>query len=389
MELFKAHRQWQTRPADERFWTVQEGAAACAEYKAASVEKPAPHDALRAEAIEGDIHLVGRSGIPARLTHHAFGQLAQRAGAPASYLRDLPATLAVQNINHGLKVHLDQTGSSLALFQQEDAGYVLRALTSERYTRIWNSDIMEKLLDFVAQGWHVPPARPVHDDPRARPATEADVSALQSQRGAAIKVGDMIAPAGVYVSDHDCFVFLVDETHPLDNGAGEPLGRGFFAWNSEVGDKAFGLMTFLYDAVCGNHIVWGAREVAEFRLRHVGTADRKAFAKLRVDLARYADSSAGEDQAKILRARTLEFGATKDDVLETLLGIVAKKRINLGKERLEAAYDLAAQTPRYGNPGTPWAIAQGLTELSQSSPYAEERVKIDRAAGRLLEVAVF
>ena len=48
-----------------------------------------------------ELRIVGKAGS-ARLTHYAFGQLAGRVGAPASYIRNLPATLAAQNLNYGL-----------------------------------------------------------------------------------------------------------------------------------------------------------------------------------------------------------------------------------------------------------------------------------------------
>jgi hypothetical protein len=34
-----------------------------------------------------------------------------------------------------------------------------------------------------------------------------------------------------------------------------------------------------------------------------------------------------------------------------------------------------------------WGIAQGLTEYSQKAPYADARTKLDRAAGKVLEMA--
>ena len=47
---------------------------------------------------------------------------------------------------------------------------------------------------------------------------------------------------------------------------------------------------FLYDRVCGNNIVWGARNVIHFIIRHIGNADQMVFNKIRVELGR--DSSA-------------------------------------------------------------------------------------------------
>ena len=46
--------------------------------------------------------------------------------------------------------------------------------------------------------------------------------------------------------------------------------RGVFVWNSEVGAGAFKVQCFYLEAVCGNHIVWGAKGVQTLRLVHKG-----------------------------------------------------------------------------------------------------------------------
>ncbi len=40
-----------------------------------------------------------------------------------------------------------------------------------------------------------------------------------------------------------------------------------------------------------------------------------------------------------------------------------------------------------GPPRSTWGYAQGLTRVSQSLPFAEIHVEIDRAAGRILQLA--
>src|SRR5712692_2741576 len=108
MELFKANRQWANRPKDERFPSIKALYEATKAYAATAVESDVAFSSLRAEAQEGEIVLVGKSNVPAKLTNWSFGQLSARAGAPANYLSTLPATLAVQNLNHGLKARTDE-----------------------------------------------------------------------------------------------------------------------------------------------------------------------------------------------------------------------------------------------------------------------------------------
>lgn len=391
MELFKASNQWSQRPADERFWTLEEMIAACRHYREIAVEASVPYRDLRVEADGGDVRLVGKKGIPAKLTHWSFGQICQRASAPAGYLRDLPATLAVQNINHGLaKLGKAEGDEAAKLMFHRNGEMLLRCAMTPTYSRIWNHEILERLARALPKGWQVPPARPAGiDGERVRVATDADVLRLK-KGGLSINVGDKIAPAGLYASDHDCFVFMVNEDAAIDDGNGHGLGRGFFLWNSEVGASSFGVTTFLYDAVCGNHIVWGARDVAELRVRHVGKADDKAFRGLSAELVRYADESASDMEAQIVAARRFELGATKDEVIDAVLGLAAKKKIQgLTRTVVDESYDLAAASPRYGSPRAIWGMVNGITEASQKTAHADARVKLDRAAGKLLEVVEF
>ena len=78
-------------------------------------------------------------------------------------------------------------------------------------------------------------ARPVFpNQPGTRPATEADV--LQAVTfGISAKLGDPIAPAGLYLGDRSLFAFLIHEDRRIEDGTDAGLLRGFLVWNSEVG----------------------------------------------------------------------------------------------------------------------------------------------------------
>lgn len=357
-ELMAAHNNWANRPADERFPTLAALHTAALASMAASGEKVTDPGTIRAEVQGSDVVMVGKGNTPASLTNWAFGQLSGMAGAPAGYLRTLPPTLACQNLNHGLKVRESDGKPIKILAEHKAGGLMVRAMNGENYARIYQAEITPKLLDLESQGWRVPAAYP--GGPDRSPYS------------------------GIYMSDRDLFVFMVHNTNTLDvEGCPEGLGRGFFMWNSEVGDASIGVQSFLLDRVCGNHIVWGAREIQKVSFRHVGKGLKaSAFQEFAVVLEKYQNASGREDELKIKKAQTFRLYATKDEVLDGLFS-----RLSINKSTVEQAVEIAERTPRYGDPLSAWALAAGLTETAQLEPYAADRIKIDKAAGKLLEMA--
>ena len=226
--LMQASRQWCIRPADERFWTLEELYERSKEYAEQCRVKTLALSDCRVVPYEttDDLFLQGpEKGEPAQFLHYGFGQLCNVAQAPAAYLRELPAPIAADCLNHGMS---RVNGDSTLLFHQ-NGGLHLRCITSGKYSRIWNYEVAEMAQALHEQeGWVTPPARPcgIQGVP-IRWATEDDV--IQSaHKSLGIRVGDDISPSGLYCSDHDCFIFQVNEDLAIDAGDGEMLYRGVF-----------------------------------------------------------------------------------------------------------------------------------------------------------------
>jgi hypothetical protein len=409
MNLYAASRQWASRPADERFWTLEEMLAAAVADRERGLEKVTEAKRFRAKPAEDDIGLtlVGQSGGEAGFTNFSFGQLCRfvapvekdedgerRGKSDPEYLCRLPARIAADALNHDLAAC---PGSTKVLWDVDRVTKTVKArsFTTPKYGRMWNEAVIRKLIELKAEGWRTPPGRPACNDPRARPATEADCL-LSRMDGLGIQPGDTIAPCGLYKGEKDMFAFMVNEGRPIDAGGGSHLFRGFFAENSEVGNMSYWITEFLYNSVCGNHIVWGARDVKTTRVVHIGdnvetrawAASEEAWGRMRVEITEYANDSVSDLEAKIKAARVLEFGKTKDEVVDFVYG---KRIAIISRDMLENAYDLAEQFPQdSGNaaPTSKWGMVQGLTRLSQQSAFADKRVEIDKAAGKVMELAV-
>ena len=83
---------------------------------------------FRTEAVALDaLALRDASGRKAALTHWSFEQLAGIAAAPPTYLRTLPATIAADAINHGLR---RQRREQHQLLADRDAPWTVHAITS-------------------------------------------------------------------------------------------------------------------------------------------------------------------------------------------------------------------------------------------------------------------
>lgn len=386
--LMAAHSQWADRPADERFWTLGDmmQATELARLNASTARKPLSE--LDTVAVGDEVALRNRVAQKnVRISHYAFGQLCGIAGAPAAYLRSLPAEIAAPALSTGLARRALHDDTVKDLLFQKNGGITLRAALSSKYDRVWDADVCEMLVGLGEHGWRAPaglvPWGGQYKGPTRR-ATAADILPGQIN----IHAGDEIAPSGLYASDHDMFAFLVAPDRVVEDGAGGALMRGIFVRNSEVGDASLSVTFFLMQAVCGNHIVWNATGVHEIRLAHIGKNTLgRAAAQFAMQLRQYAN--AADAEAGVIRqARNLVLGQSKADCLEAIFKYAKGHNLPLTRERISSALDVAADHESwYGNPRTLWAAVAGLTHDSQSSRYADDRNVVDRAAGKLLTMA--
>jgi len=362
--LFNASAQWAYRPDDERFWTLDEMLQETRILRDSAAVSDLSLPECRVEANGNELLMVSPNGNEAAFSHYAFGQTARLLNAPANYLRTVPAVLVAPVVNHHLRA-LGEQKDHMALFRRTDDRLVLNAITGQGYSRIWNCDIAERLIPLQDRGWRVPPARPNGPTTRSRIATAADCLKLNGVGGGlSVKPGDTIAPAGLYASDHDMFAFMVNEDRTLEIN-GVTYKRGFFVTNSEVGDRAFWLTMFLYNSVCGNHIVWDAQQIKKVRVVHrgiEGAAGERAYHRLAYDVKVYGDSGTEAECEFMQRALEQRLGeGTKDSVIDAIFGA----KLGASRAEIEASYVLAEQHPEDGHqgPDTVLGIIQGMTRL--------------------------
>lgn len=362
MELMQASRQWATRPQDQRFVSLTELHEFVAAVRANSRGKVVSNRALTVHPVDDadnkGLMISGPNGNPLALTHWSFGQLSALAGAPAGYLRSLPSPMAADCVNYGLNVSRDVDEIGVLLYKNGGAPE-LRAATGPNYGRIWNETITRALVDRFGDGvtgeFRVP-----GEFGRAVPVTKDNTT--------------------LYASDRDMFVFLADESRRIEvpnrrDGKAGSMARGFFVWNSEVGSATFGIATFLFDYVCCNRIVWGAKNFNQITIRHTAGAPDRWIEEAAPAILEYSHGSTASITQAIANAQAQKIEKVDD--------FLAKRFTRSQVGAIKAAHLADEQRPIE----TLWDATTAITAYARSIPFQNERVAIEREGGKLLQAA--
>jgi hypothetical protein len=373
--LHQANKQWATRPADERFTTLDAlHDAVTRRWKRSSDGRVSMHD--MSLEVNGDIVLTGSKGGRAALTHWSAGQLCTRLGVPRDLLTKLDPATASAVLNDRLPKSIAegdvQGRQRVLLHEDEDLRRTCRAFHGDVYDRVWDSQVTKTLVEYLPPGWRNP------------------VAYAQGKFGAKLE------PSGLYAGDRDMFAFMIDggdwrEDQP-DAGSfdvdGERFNRGFFVWNSEVGAKTFGWMSFMFDVVCGNHYVWGAREVEQFKARHAGRGASRALWAFRRYLEVLNDNATQEGFAAAVRTAKAEIavpvkGATAVKRVETLDLAFAKFKNSFTKSEITLALDAMLREEKAVT-GTRYDWLAGFTAVAREMRNADDRSALEVQASKVL-----
>jgi hypothetical protein len=133
--------EWFSRPADQRYLSLNELARTVCDRAERSRTRVVESALIHVEASRADPErlalMLPGSDTPVAPTHWSFGQLASQVGAPAAYLRQLPAALAGINLQYGLTANRVELVKTLEV----DSGRIeLRAVTGPDYGRIWDHE---------------------------------------------------------------------------------------------------------------------------------------------------------------------------------------------------------------------------------------------------------
>ncbi|SFU15732.1 DUF932 domain-containing protein [Mesorhizobium sp. YR577] len=365
--------EWFSRPDDERYLSLPELHQAAKSRADHARTRTVESSTIRVEATRDNAErlalIVPGERQPLAPTHWSYGQLCSLVGAPSNYMRQLPAPLAAINLQHGLLNHRAELVKTL---EMDDGRVELRAVTGPEYGRIWDHELISAVMNIAGNGtgdtiWKVPG---VLDWSTMTHNPFVDVSKETTT---------------LYASDRDVFVFLVDDTHPIEAGRlpnGEPdlYFRGFYAWNSEVGSKTLGIASFYLRAVCANRNLWGTENFEEITIRHSKFAAQRFAHEAAPALANFANSSPALFIAGIRAARERVVARNNEDRQAFL-----RRR---GFSKAETGKIIETVLSEEGRPPESiFDFVQGITALARGKDHQDTRLELEGRARKLLESA--
>ncbi|TYC86157.1 DUF932 domain-containing protein [Novosphingobium sp. BW1] len=363
--------EWFSRPDDERYLSLSELFSSVHGRAEQSRTRTVESAAIRVEASRDDPErlalMLPGSASPAAPTHWSFGQLASLVGAPAAYLRQLPAPLAGINLQYGLTSHRAEQVKAL---ETDDGRVELRAVTGPDYGRIYDHELVSAVQRIAGNGigdtrWKVPG---VLDWSTGIYNPRVDVTRDTTT---------------LYASDRDVFLFLVDDLNPIEAGKlpdGSPdlYFRGFYCWNSEVGAKTLGIASFYLRAVCQNRNLWGVEQFEEITIRHSKYAASRFAHEAAPALTRFADSSPMPFVNGIRAARERIVARNDEDRSDFL-----RRR---GFSRADTAKIVETVLAEEGHPpSSVFDFVQGITALARDKTNQDARLDLETRAKKLLD----
>lgn len=383
MNMLEASDQWATRPADQRFTTLQalrdrvHGRRMLS--RSTDLDLGKVHFELSPAETPAAQKLVLNSVIaPSEPNHWSFQQVAGVLKAPAGYLRTLPKPVLVDCLNAGVSKLGSEAAKFMTVSNPEGGINTLQAVTSTVYGRIWDADVVagvSRIVDRSGGKFYNPPAY-VRDD--AHGIARNEDGSFKTE------------PSGLYASDHDVFAFMIDGGSRLEVGPRAKLNRGFFVWNSEVGARTFGLCTFLFNEVCGNHIIWGAQDVNRLIIRHTKGGPSRFDLEATPALENYVNSSAEREEAVIRKAIGYKLPLEKPAHLTRFAADTEKALVTFCKKagveftRAEISGAIFSALAEEKQLVTLWDLVQGLTAYARGFDFMDARVDLETRAGKLL-----
>lgn len=414
--LSVASNQWATRPADERFTSLERMYEARYDVELNCKESTIHSSELVADWVDHRLILQPKPdknlSLSLEPTNWAMSQFSSWHKIPAQSLRLWDSDrkpdsyngyqserLISDVINHSLRWR----GRDLVFYHDkysQSYPQTLRAVTSESYERIPDHELIKKVMLFVARekaqkgtNWKVP----------------GTIDWSTGKHNSHIEVTK--DNTTLYAGDRDSFIFLVDDENPIyvgktQRGEDDILFRGFIIGNSVVGYKKVWGTSFLFRGVCMNRCIWGAQDILSFSMRHVTNVKERLFDQ-------YINPNHGNHTQREFERRTFVDGLAylsgkqKEKLLQAESSIKLANEADIYKDSDDAKKALVKLFPAktadnildhhlkvYGDGKTTdmpvktlWHLHNTITEYAKTIPHQDSRYDFERKAASILPMA--
>lgn len=366
--LTVASHEWSTRPADERFQTLDELSEHVTNRMKLSREETVNTRNVSAAVFEDGLRVMMEGNEPGAPTNWSFGQLAKAADFRVSELRKLNPETACVVLNEQLQKADGQDVKVMRLLGDECDK--IQAVTSPSYGRIFDAEVVDMVKKVVVL------------------SAESGKEFYNPKAYALGKFGEEPVPSGLYASDRDIFMFLIDGGSIFDCGERAKFNRGFIVSNSEVGKASLTIMSFLFNTCCGNHYIFGATGINMRRIVHSsGAPERFAkdafeelmiFAKGEMDMGPFA--RAQEIKLTDIRPGSHDFHTERDKWMKAFAD---KYKFSVGEIRAA----ITAAILEEGKADTLFDLIQGFTASARTCMHVDTRIDLERRAGALMSLA--
>lgn len=364
--------QWASRPDDQKFLNLSSLKAQVSSWREASYTKEVTPKQISLRHVPDNASAMELvvDGNVAVATNFGFQQLCWAAKTPADYMRRLPPALAALNVNYGLKAAQQKAVSS---YLMNDGNAVLRGITSPSYGRIYDEDVVNAVMKIAGDGtgdtrWKVPGCIEWGSEHGVSYNPMVDITKENTT---------------LYASDRDIFLFLVDDMNPIEvgllaDGSPDLMFRGFYVWNSEVGQRTFGVATMYLRGVCQNRNLWGVEQFNETVFKHTSGAPEKFLMQAAPALESFTEGSTKKVIEGVKAAKAAKVSVTDEERIEFLAKFgFSEKQAKTLIERGEAEEGK--------KPETIWDHAQAISAQARQETLQEKRLAMEQIAGKVLD----
>jgi hypothetical protein len=267
-------------------------------------------------------------GVGVEVLPQAQRLLANRLGVPFSYLDRCPTELQAENLNYWLEQERKERNTFFCRF---NGLRQVRAVFTDRYTAIDNTEILEKMVEL-----------------NFRP--EQEVQYMLDDGMMVVKVPDYGKSFNVVLKD--------------------TVAPGISIGNSEIGFLSFCIESFYLRLICTNGMVVPV-SVGQSRFKHIS---RKAFEHLPETIRQVAESSNRQQAQMVISVNT-----PVHNPIQTIEGFNKRFGLTLAEgEMVKASFE-----QELGQ--TMWHVIQAYTGSARAPELTVEAAyKLERAGGQIL-----